>query len=543
MTGDVPASSLRASIAVAALLWLLAASLFVVPQRTMGVSLDLIQFFNWINAVDHGQLPSRDFQTPIGVLTHYLPWLGFRLLGGFAGAVEAGSVIALAILLPSAVIVLRRRVGRTTSMAFLVAASALVVVPWNPGDGPMVVSQFLFYNRWCWSALAILWLFIVPARGGGSHWVEGGAIGALLLLLFFVKVSYFAVGLVFVGVFGLLLGRFRPPAAIGLGGLLAGVAGVQAFAGFVDDYISQVGDTLRASGLFWRDPHDVSAATPLNLRANAPYLLLVPIACGFALTGKAFSYPATARPGLEAATNWLFALFALAASVAILGQNGAQACTFALVAVFALINHGLVGWRRGAVGALLAAFMLPTFISQCVVSTLFQASPHHYRPMALPRMANVFFADAAVLAELRTGVELLARNNAQRQLLVFDHATWFPVFFNVEPRRGRLWCLHVGRTINREMAPTADELFANVRHVMVPKSDVRRQPRQFLMERYGGHLAARYQLVDENEHWRLFAPKNADAGGASQRHRHRVGVNRARLGQGPAAAAAGVPVG
>ena len=507
---------MRFSIVVATFLWLLAVGLFVVPQRTLAGFLDVVQFFNWINAVAHGQMPSRDFQTPIGALAHYVPYLGFRLAGGFAGAMEAASVIALAVVLPCAVLALRGRADRWTSAAFLVAATALIVVPWNPGDGAMVVSQFLFYNRWCWSALAVLWLFMVPAQGGQrpqAQRVEGGVIGVLLLLLFFVKMSYFAVGFVFVGVFGVLLGRFRPAAMIGLGVLLVGVACVQALAGCVDDYLLQVVETIRASGLFWRDPDDVNVLAPLNLRASASFFVLVAIACGFALTGKAFSNPAMARPGLDAAASWLFVLFAVAASAAILGQNGAQACVFALVAVFVLINSGLAGWRRGAVGALLATFLLPTFISQCVATYAFlaQANPH-YREMELPRMENVFHADGPALTELRTGVDLLASNNAQRQLLAFDHETWFPVFFDVEPRKGRLWCLHVGRTISREVAPTANALFANVQHVIVPKSAVRAQPRAFLLDRYGDHLAAHYELVDENEHWRLFRRKVAPAG-------------------------------
>ena len=111
------------------------------------------------------------------------------------------------------------------------ALFAAVAVPWPLSESCLASTQVAHYNRLGWALLTTLLLFGVPAGAGGQGtrhplaWaaVESAAVAALLSLLFFLKATYFAVGLVFVLLFGVVLGH----GGLGVGrhGLRGGGAG------------------------------------------------------------------------------------------------------------------------------------------------------------------------------------------------------------------------------------------------------------------------------------------------------------------------------
>ena len=499
--------------ATAVVLWGLAFGLFGAPAHTLGAHPDIFQFFNWINALDHGQMPSRDFHTPVGMLTHYLPYWGYRLAGQYAGAMEMASLLALAALLPCAAVALAGRVSTLAGVAVLVAAAALIAVPWNPGDGALVASQFLFYNRWCWAALGTLFLFHLPKRQPRSGVVEGLVVATLLLFLFLVKIPYFATGAVFVAVFGIGFGRFRRAAAQGFALFALAVAGLQAFTGVVDNYLGDVLGALNATGFFW-----VGAGSPfaVNLLDSWSQYAALVIAWAVVASGG----------GLQRG-DWAFLGYAVASSVLILGQNGAQSCVFALVAGHLCLLARGTGPRRAIAGWALVVFLLPPIFAQGLASHAFATKHAYYQPVTLPRMGGLYFfgAERDFIRRLESGVSLLQGNDIQTgALMSFDFASWFPVFLNIAPVQGRMWCFHVGRSIEFDTAPSAARMFANVRHIMVPKFGHTRltpltppqetpatalahiaktSPRDFLLAVYGDHVATAYRVAQENEHWWL----------------------------------------
>ena len=500
--------------ATAVALWGLAFGLFGAPAHTLGAHPDIFQFFNWINALDHGQMPSRDFHTPAGMLTHYLPYWGYRLAGQYAGAMEMASLLALAALLPCAAAALAGRVSTLVGVAVLVATAALIAVPWNPGDGVLVASQFLFYNRWCWAALGALFLFHLPKRQPRFGVVEGLVVATLLLFLFLVKIPYFAVGAVFVAVFGIGFRRFRRAAAQGFALFALAVAGLQAFTGVVDDYLGDVRGALNATGFVW-----AGAGSPfaVNLLGSwSQYAALV------------IAWAVVASGGGLRRSDWAFLGYAVISSMLILGQNGAQSCVFALVAGHLCLLARGTGPRRAVAGWALVVFLLPSLCAQGLASHVFATKHAHYQPVALPRMDGLhFFASAEpdFIHHLESGVALLQGNDIQSgALMSLDFASWFPVFLDIAPVHGRMWCFHVGRSIDFDTAPSAVEIFANVRHIMVPKfgrsrltpltppqeapatalaRTSRMSSRDFLLAVYGDHVAAAYRVARENEHWWL----------------------------------------
>lgn len=530
--------SLWLAAAVAAL-WLAAFFLFAWPRRTFGWHIDLFQFFNWINAVDHGQVPSRDFHTPFGALAHYLLFWGYVLADGFGGALEMASVLALAILLPCGAVILANRTSLPVALAVATSAAALVVVPWNPGDGAWVISQQLFYNRWCWCALALLFLVFLPVKERGRATLEGMIIGVLLLFLFFLKLTYFAVGTAFVGLFGLGLKRFPNAAAIGLGVLAATVAGVQVVLGSVDGYLADLWITIQATGILW-----TGAGSPfqLNLLASWPQFAALAIACCCALpeSERPPDTPGKSRGNQRRApldrVDWCFILFATASSAVLLGQNGAQACVYALLAPLVRLIRACNGWRAGIAGAALASFLVPPLLAQAVAAHAFAVGHPHFAPMNLPRTRNVYFprGKRPELDELQSGVDLLRKHAVAAHLAAFDFANWFPALLDAPPRPGRLWCFYVGRAISLATAPTAPEMLRGARYVMIPKLGaawarnpnelgeldpslditraVRSSSRDFLLGLYGEALRQRYVLLDENAHWRLYAERSPATG-------------------------------
>ena len=151
-------------VMVFSVLILLAFGLFVLPGATYSASYihDLFVYFGGIHRMDHGQLPSMDFYTPLGLLGYYLPYFGYQLVGQFGGAMEVAKVLVLSVAMPMAALALANRVPLVVSTLILVAIFGLIAVPLNLGDGAGLVSQAMFYNRWCWAMLTILFLFAIP---------------------------------------------------------------------------------------------------------------------------------------------------------------------------------------------------------------------------------------------------------------------------------------------------------------------------------------------------------------------------------------------
>lgn len=488
-------------IAAAVVLWLICAAAFGLPGRTLDWGRDLFMFFGQINALEHGQVPYRDFRTSLGALPFYLPWFGYRLVGGFAGALEIGGLLATALLLPCMVVALRTRFGLPKALLLLLCLVAMAAAPVD--HGPLLPSHIGFYNRWCHSALATLFLFAVPTRRQGNSRIEGAAVAALLLFLFFVKASYFAVGLVLVAGFGLALEMFRRTAMIGIGAFATVVFGTQVSTGVIDDYLTELAHSLNVSGVSWymRDEFLLD-----HLPSSLGHYALVAVAGVFAVVSKA----------KLRWRQWVFVLFALFGCLAVQGHNGSSHGPLPLVAALALLGERSAGsWRRWHL-CLLTLFMLPYLAAATRIAFDYRDDVAA-SPAALPRMADVYVAELScvgaprhylwhclgfVADELRPGLRLLRNNGVGDGVLALDYYNWFPVFLDAPPLRGRLTSLHVGRTIDRDTAPAPDAMFRHAEYVMVPRQHT--EDRQLLLTLYRHHLQVKYLLLDSNDTWQLW---------------------------------------
>ena len=491
----------------AILLWLALAAAFALPGATLDWGRDLFVFLGQINALEHGQIPYRDFRTSMGALPFYLPWFGFRLAGGFGGALEIGGLLATALLLPCIVVALRGRFGLAKALLLMLCLAAVAAAPVEQNIA--LPSHVGFYNRWSCAALATLFLFAVPApaaRSAGSWRADGAAVAVLLLFLFFVKASYFAVGLVFVIGFGVALGMFRRAALMGGGAFLVVVFVVQAATGVIDDYLRELAHSLNVSGVSWyaRDKFLQS-----RLPGSISYYALLAVAVIVAVVGRA----------KLCRRQWIFLLYATISCVAIQGHDASFHGPFPLLATLALLGEKATGgWRRWQQAALLL-FALP-YLAGAAVTALDYRNHGATSPADLPRMAGVRLADLSVggvsrrylwhcafhvADELRPGLRLLSRHGVADGVLALDYYNWFPALLDVPPLVGRLAVLMPGRTFDGDTAPSPDEVFEHADYVMVPKALTKE--RRPLLALYGPRLRVSYRPLDSNEHWQLWERK------------------------------------
>ena len=501
----VPANRVAWLAAAAAVLWLACAAAFVLPSQTLDWGRDLLVFFGQINALEHGQVPYRDFRTSMGALPFYLPWLGYRLVGGYASALELGGLLATALLLPCVVVALRARFGLPTALALLLCLTAMVAAPFDHGHH--LPSHMGFYNRWSAAALAALFLFVVPARQRASPtvtMVEGAAIAALLLFLFFTKASYFAIGFAFTVGFGAALGMFRQAALIGAAAFALVVGAVHGATGVIDDYLAELAHSSNVSALSWYGrPRFLKVHLPRSLS----YYGVLAIAAAFAAYAKAY----------VDWRHWAFVAYAVVGCLALQGHDAGFYGPFPLIAPLALLGERTAkAWRRWHLG-LLALFMLP------YLAALPRATFEHdgdALPVELPHMAGVQAIDVSsgrtepnrvkhqllfVADELTSGLRLLRHNGVTHSVLGLDYYNYFPPLLATPPLPGRLAVLMPGRTLDRNTAPAPEAVFRHASHVLVPVAI--NNDRRYLLSLYGEHLRLSYRLLDRNEHWQLWKRK------------------------------------
>src|ERR1700736_2451896 len=84
---------------------------------------------------------------------------------------------------------------------FVIFARLLLLMPANVGNKPNAYSFAMSYNRYGWSLLSILALilFVPPRDRIAGDWIDVANASLLVVALFYLKVTYFAGGLAFVG--------------------------------------------------------------------------------------------------------------------------------------------------------------------------------------------------------------------------------------------------------------------------------------------------------------------------------------------------------
>lgn len=510
---------------------------------------DSLIFFDSTYRISNGLVPSSDFPTALGAAQLYLPAWAAWLIGGYGGSVELASVwVAAGLGVACAAIGAKRMPIALTAVligiVFLVTAPAAMLERWGGESQTLVNGQTeilpdnltwaMFYNRWGWAALFPLFMVLIPRRDRATSPGIGeiAVLAAVLTFLFWLKVSYFAVGVAAAAVYAFLnLGTWRT-LAIGAAMTSAGILSVALMTGNLLAYINDILMAGRVSG--------ARTDSLLGLiRRNMLEMLFAVAPLGVLVAIGRFNW----RDGLVAG-------FILVASMFAINQNGQLENMTALIVLAA---YGAVrvlseapGQRVAAVGALGAFGMLAA--SQILDRGLVLVD-HAYallreegrEPAAwagVPALRNVYVPERESMfsraltksdtpearihniwlsgqygrrQELRQGEymeTLLAGIEDLRPVVkrgetvtTLDMTNPFPFLMNLRAPRGGWLTLHMNRTISEDVHPEPAVMFADADHVMIAKMSMVQSTANLMMDVYGPWLDDNYAERVETLYW------------------------------------------
>ncbi len=520
LTADTPLAKL--SIA-AALPVIVAAWALLSPARLLSREMSWDLLFNLSGAwhLRYGHVAHVDFHDPVGELNFYLTALGFSIAGPTPHAFLVGVTIITSFLFTIAVIVAWRRLPLLPAAIFVVFVCFIALRPANIGDLPTAYSFAMSYNRYGWAAISILalLLFVPPRMGRGGDWMDAIAAGLLLIAIYYLKVTYFAVGFGAV-CFALLIsphirGHWQIWATV------VGVTALNAVAPYNHAYLADVLGAVQAGGV--RDSlgnhlmnffayADSYAAYIVALvvaawmwwSGRAPVQL--PLATAFLLAAGTFLLTQNAQPhGMPLAIVIAF-LF-----VDQLRQQRSSPLLLAALLVFPLLSIGTSALS-------LAAYHLKTGCEQC----LLVVDGTNLRGLAVPTERQGLLAAFAagetkepLLNQARvvqpryelsqyeyieTIMEAAALLASPRYrpggVAVLDQVNPLPFMLGWRPARGETLWSGAGMPMQ-----SPEALFADVDHVLIPKFSSYSPGTAAARIKYGTYLAEHFPVHRETQSW------------------------------------------
>ena len=177
----------------------IAAFLLIAPMQLYSREMTWDFLFNLDGAwrIRNGQVPHVDFHTELGTLPFALTALAFHLVGTNVMAFLVGECLLATIVLVLSVAAVTERAPLVPAAIFTILCTLITLMPSSYGDTGGAFSFAMAYNRFGWSISAILFvlLFVEPVRPQWSP-LKDCLVGLVaLLLLYYVKITYFAVGI------------------------------------------------------------------------------------------------------------------------------------------------------------------------------------------------------------------------------------------------------------------------------------------------------------------------------------------------------------
>ena len=158
----------------------------------------------------NGQIPHVDFYSPLGPVTHLVVALGMRLAGPRVSSIACANACVLLVLAPWAWTIARTRMSAALSFLFTLYVGFMVAATSTYGHAFNQLSYSAIYNRW---GVALTALVLIESLGRPRQQLRrrssvllGVSTGISLAITFFLKVSFFGVG-----VMGLLAGVILMP--------------------------------------------------------------------------------------------------------------------------------------------------------------------------------------------------------------------------------------------------------------------------------------------------------------------------------------------
>ena len=282
-----------------------------------GFAQDTFVYFDGSHRLNMGQVPHKDFHTPLGVAAYLLTYLGFLLKGSYAGSLELASFLVAVAVTLFAVLLLRGRTSAFFAVLTIAFLSFLTAIPVFVGSPGTTITHGGYYNRWAWAALTLIYItYIAPKTYSNSRLAsEALMLAFLITFLFFLKVTYFVFALMFLFVLAFASHRQR------LLAISACVMSVVLWAliewrlSVTGPYIEDLRSAIAVSGA-------VQKGLLAGVAANSIEYLLVIAAFSILMLKKAVRWP-----------DFLFVAFVGASGLAILNQNSHKPHVVVILAV------------------------------------------------------------------------------------------------------------------------------------------------------------------------------------------------------------------
>ena len=498
------------------------ALLLALPGETVSTKFvnDLVIFLDGAHRVVWGQVPNRDFHTPMGALAYLMPAAGLWLSGAMGGALPVGMALTILAFAPAVAYALASRLRPVLGLPLAAYLILILAAPLNVGDTPENLSFAMFYNRIGWAGLGLLLVLYLPTRPGVPERRVADAVCAAfaVLVLVYTKASY---GLVALGLLGWLLldPTRRRWSGLALVVTVAVGLGVEAVWRSSAAYIADLRLAGEVSGALWGGVERLVEAFRANLLDYVLYGMVVAGALSVTLSVRDLMfYGFSAVAGLLL-LNQNYQLFgvvtlgvagALAAEVVIRAAQlwnrwGVAASFAACLAVLGLIGPEIVQ-RSRALGAHVALALRPPA-----------------RDFGLPRFDTVRLAAIGTPGDLSFGLTyiatledgaraLAALDTAPSHVFVMDFVNPFSAGLGLEPPRGDSSWHHASRTFDAAHFIPPEQMFRDVRIIMDPKEPVEGSTADELRIAYRDYLAVNFDLALETEYWRIHLPRGPVAG-------------------------------
>lgn len=499
-----------------------------VPSTVYGNDVFLLLDGGW--RILNGQVPNRDFYLSLGPVVYMWTAAGLWLAHNSAYGLTIGFLLFAALIAIFAFRLSRTRMTAAGSILFSVFILLLCTTPMPLGaNSSLDLSYAMIYNRFGYGLLSILFVTqIVPPGSRQEHskedWFSGIAAGAIVALLFFLKLSYFAVGAGLV-LLGALADRGNTRRLLALAcGLAPVTLAMLAFLRFdVPALVHDLRDTVHARSATISN-FGISDLFGLNTTS------LIAVALAFCFLGVSGS-GARHRMVLFAAT-----VYAILSEALLVHTNGSQGATFPLYIVVILILLSELGKTlrtRQSESAAFAATLIviglsltaPTFFgdlrslalltsyktSAPLTAGAFRVEGDHLRDLAFydnqkdepVRRENGHFYTGF----LNDGIDLLKKYStpSDRVASLGYHNPFSYALLRQPPRAGSTWLL-VDNNISAGHMLSDARMFGDATVVMAPKYMLTTHVAtdQFLFREYKPYLLGNFSLVAESEWWSLY---------------------------------------
>jgi len=414
---------------------------------------------------------------------------------------------------------------------FIVFCCLLVMMPANVGEAPNAYSFAMSYNQYCWAALCTLALilFLPPRNGRKGDAADILVAGGLLLAMFYLKITYFVVGLAALPLAMAVCPHVR---ARWLGWTVTGLlVTANAVAPYNHPYLLDLWSVAKAGGV--RDKltlqlmrHFTNSAEPATYvagfvvaiwvwwRGYAP--LRLPVAAAYLIGSGACLLSQNAQlGGIPLAMVVAFLLYdALRQKFADERFDGGVVPLLVLLAFplsyVSTSTLSLAAYRvnAGSEKALrvvdrtnLKGLAVPA--EQDGLLAAFAAGNAGYSLLNRSRVNYLQFelSPFEYVGTILEAADLLAGKRFQRGgIALFDQVNPLPFMLGLPPPRGgNLW---MGTT---KPIPPAERFFADIDYVLVPKFSTDSSATKAVTIAYAPYLKEHFRRTDESPSWFLLS--------------------------------------